>query len=82
MSTNIEERARLEDIVEDSPVLNAVHGTMSANKSSCVKERLGFSQVSGVESLGKPAIDRGQERARFNALALLLPQLAQTHGCL
>src|SRR5882724_3348389 len=74
MSTNIEERARLEDIVEDSPVLNAVHGTMSANKSSCVKERLGLLQVGRVKALGEPAVDLHQQLLGRGALPLTLPQ--------
>src|SRR5215831_8275915 len=44
------------------------------------QQRLGLLQVGGVEALGEPAVDRGQELARFHALALLLPQARQAHG--
>src|SRR6266853_3692485 len=44
-----------------------------------VQQRLGLLQVSGVEALGEPAIDWGQELVGFGALALLLPQARQAH---
>src|SRR5215472_10241699 len=37
-------------------------------------------EVGGVKALGEPAIDRGQELARFQALALLLPEASEAHG--
>src|SRR5262245_60699508 len=40
----------------------------------------GVLEVSGVEALGEPAIDRRQQRLRCGLLALLLPQATETHG--
>ena len=45
-----------------------------------VQQCLRLLQVSGVESLGEPAVDLGQEPARFKALALLLPEATEAHG--
>jgi hypothetical protein len=45
--------------------------------SPFVKQRLRLLEVGGVKALGEPAVDRGEELARFAALALLLPQAAQ-----
>src|SRR5215831_2288167 len=44
------------------------------------QQRLGLLQVSGVEALGEPAIDRGQQLAGLGTLALLLPEATQAHG--
>ena len=40
----------------------------------------GFLEVSGVKTLGAPAVDRCQQLPGLSALALLLPQVAQAHG--
>src|SRR5262249_15018520 len=40
---------------------------------------LGLLQIFGVKPLGEPAVDLGQELARFFPLALLLPKAAQAH---
>ena len=45
-----------------------------------LQQCLGLLQVGRVKALGEPAIDRCQEFMGFRALALLLPQAAQTHG--
>lgn len=37
-------------------------------------------QVGGVKVLGEPTVDLRQELARFCALILTLPELAQAHG--
>src|SRR5215470_17539627 len=44
------------------------------------EQHFGLLQVSGVKSLGEPAIDLREERVRCGALALLLPQTRQAHG--
>ena len=45
-----------------------------------LQQRLGLLEVGGVKALGEPAVDWGQQLASLRALALLLPQAAQTHG--
>ena len=44
-----------------------------------LQQRLGLLEVSGVKALGEPAVDRGQQLVGLGALALVLPQAAQTH---
>ena len=39
-----------------------------------VEQRLCLFQIGGVEALGEPAVDRGEEIAGFGAPALLAPQ--------
>jgi hypothetical protein len=39
-----------------------------------VEQRLGALQVGGVEALGEPVVDRGEEIAGFGAPALLASQ--------
>jgi len=45
-----------------------------------VQQRLRLLQVRGVKALGEPGVDRRQQRVGLGALALLLPQAAQTRG--
>jgi|RhiMetdeSRZDD1v2_1073273.scaffolds.fasta_scaffold89436_2 hypothetical protein len=45
-----------------------------------LQERLGILQVGGVKALGEPAVNWGQQLAGFGALALPLPEAAETHG--
>ena len=45
------------------------------------EERLGVFQIGGVEALGKPAIERGEQRVRFAAAALFTPQPGEAGGC-
>src|SRR4029453_11316419 len=51
---------------------------------SCSPQRLqqrpSLLQVSRVEALGEPVIDRRQERTRLGSLALLLPEARQARG--
>src|SRR6266851_7252830 len=42
--------------------------------SQLVEQRLGISQVGGVEAFGEPAVDFSEHRARFVALTLLVEQ--------
>src|SRR5437588_10685979 len=51
-----------------SPVLHAQR----------VQQRLGLLEVGSGKAFGEPAIDLGQEQVYLDALALLLPQPAQT----
>src|SRR5712691_6827884 len=44
------------------------------------EQRLGVLQVSRVQSLGEPVVDRRQQLEGLGPLALLLPQPAQAHG--
>src|SRR5262245_17775746 len=49
--------------------------SMSASASAqLVEQRLGVLQVARVEAFGEPAVDRGEEIARFGALALIAPE--------
>ena len=41
--------------------------------SQFVEQRLRLFQIGGVEALGEPAVDRGEEVAGFGAPALLAP---------
>ena len=43
-------------------------------------QRLGLLQVGGVKALGKPTVDRRQQRPRFGPLTLLLPEATEAHG--
>jgi len=45
-----------------------------------VEQCLGLLEVSRVKSLGKPAIERRQQRTRCGLLALLLPEAIEAHG--
>jgi len=45
-----------------------------------VEQCLGLLEVSRVKSLGKPAIERRQQRTRCGLLALLLPEATEAHG--
>src|SRR5215813_4523210 len=66
-------------------VLEATNGGATSQRrvGTCVlstaflQERLRLLKVYGVKPLGEPAIDRGQQRVRLGALALLLPQPTQ-----
>src|SRR4029077_13960751 len=44
--------------------------------ASCefLQQRVGVEQIARVEAFGEPAVDRGEEGARFGALALIAPQ--------
>jgi len=42
-----------------------------------IEHRLRIFQVGGVEALGEPAVDRGEQIARFHPSALLAPQPAE-----
>jgi hypothetical protein len=55
---------------------------VSANVSSRqrLQQRLGLLQIGGIEPLGEPAIDRGQQLVGLSPLALVLPQAAQAGG--
>ena len=46
----------------------------------CVQQRFRLLQIRRVKALGKPAVDRRQQRTGFGLLALLLPQTAQAYG--
>src|SRR6266849_3548014 len=48
--------------------------------SQLVEQRLGISQVGGVEAFGEPAVDFGEHRARLVATTLLCEQPRETHG--
>src|SRR5262245_25966446 len=69
-------------------VLEATNGGATSQRrvGTCVlstaflQERLRLLKVYGVKPLGEPAIDRGQQRVRLGALALLLPQPTQAQG--
>ena len=39
-----------------------------------LEQRLGVDEVARVEAFGEPAVDRGEEVARFGALALIAPE--------
>jgi hypothetical protein len=54
---------------------NRTWGSVSVLPGSCqlVQQRLGVLQVGGVEALGEPAVDRGEQVARLVALALVTP---------
>src|SRR5215468_2803358 len=39
-----------------------------------VEQCLGVDQVARIEALGEPLVDRGEEIARFGALALIAPE--------
>src|SRR5262249_7776330 len=45
-----------------------------------VQQRFGLLKIGGVKALGEPALDGGQQRTGFGALALLLPEARQAHG--
>src|SRR6516162_624920 len=46
----------------------------AAGSRQLVEQRLGFFQVGGVEALGEPPIDRGEQLARLAPPALLVPE--------
>ena len=46
-----------------------------------LQQRLGLLEVGGIKALGEPAVDRREQGVRCHALALLLPQPPQAHGC-
>src|SRR5215510_3274903 len=54
--------------------------TLTLRSPQLVQQGLGLAEVGGVRPLGEPAIHLGQQLAGFLALALLLPQPAQTQG--
>jgi hypothetical protein len=45
-----------------------------------VEQRFRFLQVTGVEALGKPVIDRGEQSASLGLLALIAPESGETDG--
>jgi hypothetical protein len=49
---------------------------IGGGRLSCERCQQGFSllQINGVKALGEPVIDRCEQRSRFGALALALPQ--------
>ena len=44
-----------------------------------VEQRLGGFQVTSIETLGEPAVDFREHRARFSSLALLRKQTREVH---
>src|SRR5262249_56798992 len=45
-----------------------------------LQQRLGLLQVSGVEALGEPAVNRRERLARLILLALMLPKPSKAHA--
>ena len=45
-----------------------------------LQQCLGLLQIRRVEPFGEPAVDRRQQRTRFVAFALLLPEATEAHG--
>ncbi len=45
-----------------------------------VEQRFGILQIGGVEALGEPAVDRGEQRVRLGGLALVAPQPGEAGG--
>src|SRR5262245_1958196 len=62
-----------------APFLNAP--AMFYTLCQLLQECPGLLEVGSVKALGEPAICFGQHLAGFGALALLLPQTTQAHGC-
>src|SRR5271156_5530111 len=52
------------------------HGRIKLT-TQLVEQRLGVFQVAGVEALGEPGVERGEEIARFGASALMPPQACE-----
>src|SRR4030095_2561969 len=48
--------------------------------SQIFQQRPGLLEVGGVKPLGEPAVDRGEQVIGCSALALALPEAAQTRG--
>ena len=46
-----------------------------------VEQRFGILEVSGVEALGEPAVDRGEEIVGLSAFALIAPQSGEARCC-
>jgi hypothetical protein len=45
-----------------------------------VEQRLCFLKVTGVEALGEPTVDRGEQSASLGLLALIAPESGETDG--
>src|SRR5262245_46350478 len=59
-----------------------IAGVLSVPELSCqlFQQRLRLLEIGGVKPLGEPTVDWRQQRVGLGALALLLPQAAQTRG--
>ena len=53
---------------------------MGFRSPECLEQRLGLLGIRGVEALGEPGIDRGEQLTSGAALALLPPQADQACG--
>ena len=53
---------------------------MPLRSAEDVEQGPGLLQIGGIKTLPEPTVDRGEQRLRLGALALLLPEPRQAHG--
>ena len=53
---------------------------LSALSRQLLQQHPSLLEISSVKALGKPAVDRRQQRSRFGLLALLLPEATEAPG--